>query len=87
MKSKTNCFNCQIILNSKIIHDKDYITLKDISDELGLSYNIIADISCQRKKNHAYKNFIYQPIINIKRINKKECLKKDNENFNECDDY
>jgi len=75
MKSKNNCFNCKINLNGDLIHDKDYPTLKDISSDIGLSYNIIADISSQRKKNHAYNNFKYQPKIDIQRINNKEVKK------------
>tara|TARA_R110000803_G_scaffold40122_6_gene86480 strand:+ start:6937 stop:7185 length:249 start_codon:yes stop_codon:yes gene_type:complete len=70
MKSKNNCFNCKIHLNGDLIHDEDYPTLKDISNDIGLSYNIIADISSQRKKNHAYNKFKYQPIIDIQRLNK-----------------
>ena len=80
MKSKNNCFNCKIHLNGDLIHDVDYVTLKDISNDIGLSYNIIADISSQRKKNHAYKNFKYQPQVDIQRINKnvKKLIKDEN---------
>ncbi len=87
MKSKTNCFNCQITLNNLSIHDKNYITLKDIADELGLTYNVVADISSGRKKNHSYLNFKYQPKIEITRINKnkKECLK--NHIIDNTEDY
>ena len=85
MKSKNNCFNCKISLNGNLIHDKDYITLKDISEDVGLSYNIIADISSNRKKNHAYNNFKYQPQIDIKRLNKN--VKKENLIVNDNEDY
>jgi len=72
MKSKTPCFNCLIEQNNNVLHDKDYITLKDISDDIGLSYSIIADLSSGRKKNAKYNKFIYHPKITIRRIDKKD---------------
>ena len=70
MKSQHNCFNCTITQMGKEIHNKDYITLKDISDDIGLSYSIIADISSGRKKNLKYNDFIYFPSVEIKRLPK-----------------
>ena len=83
MKSKTNCFNCQITQMNNVIHDKDYITLRDIANDIGLSYNQVADISAQRIKNNKYSKFKYFPKITIKRINRKD----DNEIPNEKEDY
>jgi hypothetical protein len=70
MKSKTNCFNCKITLNDNELHNKDYKSLKEISDDLGLSYAIIADLSNGRKQSKKYDKFKYQPKIEISRINK-----------------
>ena len=65
-----------------------FIVLKEISEDVGLSYNIIADISSNRKKNHAYKNFKYQPQIDIKRINKNvKNVKKENLIIDDNEDY
>ena len=71
MKSLTNCFNCIIEQNGNTLLDKNYITLKDIAEDIGLSYSIIADISSGRKKNQKYNKFKFMPHIEIRRINKK----------------
>ena len=76
MRSKNNCFNIKITQNENVLHDKDYVTLKDGADDIGLSYSIIADISCGRKKNKCYEKFKFMPHIEITRINKKECIKE-----------
>ena len=68
MKSKTNCWNCKITQQNNELHNKDYLTLKDLADDIGLSYNIVADISSKRKNNKKYDKFIYQPNIEINRI-------------------
>ena len=74
MKSKKNCWNCKITLQKLELHNKDYLSLKDLAGDIGLSYSIIADISSGRKKNKNYTNFIYQPVIEINRIKVKEIL-------------
>ncbi len=71
MKSQHNCFNCKITQNGQEVHNQDYTTLKDISDDIGLSYSIVADISSGRKKNLKYNNFKYFPKVEINRIQKK----------------
>jgi hypothetical protein len=76
MRSLKNCFNCEISQNGEILHNKDYITLRDISDDIGLSYSIIADISSGRKKNQKYNNFKFMPKIKITRL-----LNKTNNNM------
>ena len=38
------CWNLIIKLNEEILLDKEYKTLKDISDELQLSYNIVSEM-------------------------------------------
>ena len=70
MKSKKDCFNCKIVLNENELHNKDYKSLKEISEDLGLSYAIIADLSNGRKQSKKYDNFKYQPKIEISRISK-----------------
>tara|TARA_R110001599_G_scaffold335717_1_gene552963 strand:- start:387 stop:665 length:279 start_codon:yes stop_codon:yes gene_type:complete len=86
MKSKTNCWNCKIIQQNNELHNKDYLTLKEIADEIGLSYYIVADISSGRKTSKNYSKFIYQPIIKISRIKTNDLedlndLKETNENL------
>tara|TARA_R110002110_G_scaffold54567_2_gene156484 strand:+ start:966 stop:1208 length:243 start_codon:yes stop_codon:yes gene_type:complete len=74
MKSNTNCFNCKITQNHIVLHDEDYKTLKDISTDIGLSYNIIADISSKRKVNKKYSDFKFLPKIEIKRLDKTKII-------------
>jgi len=70
MKSKTNCFNCKITQNETELHNHDYQTLKDLADDIGLSYSIVADIHTNRRKNNKRKQFRFQPTIEITRIEK-----------------
>lgn len=74
MKSNSNCFNCKITQNDSVLHDQDYKTLKDISSDIGLSYNIIADISSKRKVNKKYNDFKFFPKIEIKRLDKTKII-------------
>ena len=83
MKSKKNCFNCKITQMNNVIHDKDYTTLKEIADYIGLSYNQIADISSQRIKSNKYNKFKYFPKIAINRINRKNDNDDDDEIYND----
>ncbi len=85
MKSSKPCFNCSIEQNDNIIHNKDYNTLKEIAEDIGLSYNQVADISAQRIKNNKYANFKFFPKITINRINRKNTIlenKEDQEDIN-----
>lgn len=70
MKSKTNCFNCKITQNDTELHNQDYLTLKDLADDIGLSYPIVADIHTGRRKDNKRKTFRFQPKIEISRIEK-----------------
>ena len=70
MKSKINCFNCKITQNDIQLHDQDYQTLKDLADDIGLSYHIVADLHSGRRKENKRQQFKYQPKIEISRIEK-----------------
>tara|TARA_R100000654_G_scaffold26188_1_gene49713 strand:- start:3102 stop:3314 length:213 start_codon:yes stop_codon:yes gene_type:complete len=62
-------FQVIIIFNKNIIHQHQYKNLKEISKELGMTYQQVADINCGRfKPKYISKNFIYQPEITIERI-------------------
>ena len=44
-------FNCKIYHNeNNILHDEYYKCLKDIADELGLTYQQVADLSSRKDK-------------------------------------
>jgi hypothetical protein len=68
MISKIPRFNCKITQQGVELHNKNYLTLKDIADELCLSYYIIANISTNRKPNKKTCNFIYFPKIEITKL-------------------
>jgi len=60
------CFGVIVSIGDTILHKEEYISLKDIAQELNLSYHQVADISAGRKKQNT--NFKYQPIIEINKI-------------------
>ena len=68
MISKIPRFNCKIIQQNIELHNKDYLTLKDIADDIGLSYHIVSNISSNRKPNKKTSNFIYFPKIIITKL-------------------
>ena len=59
------CWNLIIKLNEEILLDKEYKTLKDISDELQISYNIVSEMVLGRKKN---KSGRYEPQYIFSRL-------------------
>jgi len=91
MISKINRFNCKITQKGVELHNKDYLSLKDISNDIGLSYGIVANISCGRKPNKKSSDFIYFPKVEITKIdldyNELEKEKKErNKNKNKNND-
>ena len=66
-------FNCrvyQIVNNQEIeLLNKDFKSLKEISEELGLTYAQTASFSCRKQKLN-YKDFKFFPKIEINRIYK-----------------
>tara|TARA_R110002126_G_scaffold146267_1_gene292217 strand:- start:2031 stop:2270 length:240 start_codon:yes stop_codon:yes gene_type:complete len=67
---KENNYNCKIIdFNGNCIHNKDYRTLPEIAVDLQLSKDVIYNLSSRKGNyNTLYKNFKYQPKIEISRI-------------------
>ena len=67
-------FNCKIYHNigdstSMTLHNRDYNCLKDIANDIGLTYQQVADLS-SRKEKKKYQEFKYFPKIEITRIKK-----------------
>jgi hypothetical protein len=66
-------FNCKVYQNSEdreiILLCKDFKSLNEIAQELGLTYSQVADFSSRRPKKN-YKNFKFFPKIEINRIYK-----------------
>ncbi len=68
MKSKINRFNCKITQQGVELHNKDYLTLNEIASDIGLSYHIVANISCNRKPNKKSIEFKFYPKIEITKL-------------------
>lgn len=71
-------FNCKIYHDigentSMTLHNRDYKSLTDISNDLGLTYQQVADLS-SRKEKKKYQEFKYFPKIEITRIKKESNL-------------
>jgi hypothetical protein len=65
MKKKFNCIVKNH--NDEIIHDEKYCTLKDISEDLGLTNAMVYDLS-SRKRDLKYSKFRYYPKIEITKL-------------------
>ena len=62
-------FFVEIKFEDKIIHTDKYKSLTDIANNLGMTYQQVADINCGRyKPKFINKDFLYQPKIVIQRI-------------------
>tara|TARA_R110002124_G_scaffold77810_2_gene208108 strand:- start:293 stop:532 length:240 start_codon:yes stop_codon:yes gene_type:complete len=68
-KNKNN-YNCKVYdFEGTCIHDKDYIKLPDIAEDLKVSKDVVYNISSRPGNyNSQYKTFKYQPKINIVKI-------------------
>lgn len=51
------------------LHNQDYKSLRDIANDLGLTYQQVADLS-SRKERKKYQDFKFFPKIEINRIKK-----------------
>ena len=63
---KKLCYGVLVKIGDHILHEQDYISLRDIAEELNLTYYQVADISAGRKKFKT--NFKYQPEVHINKI-------------------
>ena len=63
-------FQCKIYYEDPNIVIMECVkkTLKELSQELGMSYQQVADISSKKRKRCDYQKFKYYPKIEIKKI-------------------
>ena len=62
-------FKVEIKFNDNIIHSNKYKSLKEIANNLGMTYQQVADINCGRfNPTYINKDFLFQPEIRIQRI-------------------
>tara|TARA_R110001592_G_scaffold164211_6_gene398254 strand:+ start:903 stop:1124 length:222 start_codon:yes stop_codon:yes gene_type:complete len=71
-------YNCKIYHNigentSMTLHNRDYKSLNDIANDLGLTYQQVADLSSRREKKK-YQQFKFFPKIDITRIKKESIV-------------
>jgi len=71
-------YNCKIYHNigentSMTLHNRDYKSLNDIANDLGLTYQQVADLS-SRKEKKKYQQFKFFPKIDITRIKKESIV-------------
>ena len=66
-------FNCKIYHDigentAMTLHNKDYKCLKEISEDLGLTYQQVADLSSrkEKKKYQEFKYFLTKRIVILK---------------------
>lgn len=59
------CWKLSISIDGNLMFIKDFKTLKEIADELNLSYNVVSEMSLGRKKNRRGK---YEPQYNFTRL-------------------
>tara|TARA_R110001592_G_scaffold311533_1_gene586431 strand:+ start:296 stop:508 length:213 start_codon:yes stop_codon:yes gene_type:complete len=65
-------FKVEIKFNDNIIHSNYYKSLRDIANNLGMTYQQVADINCGRfNPTYINKDFLFQPEIIIQRIKNK----------------
>lgn len=63
--TQKNCYNLKVMMNGIETLNKDFKTLRDISNELGFSYNKVVEL--KRKKNKIIKG-TYEPHYIIDKI-------------------
>jgi hypothetical protein len=61
-------FICRVCVGETEIHSGEYKTLKEIAQDLSLSYQQVADISVGRYKKFRKTSFKYQPQVFIQKI-------------------
>tara|TARA_R100000654_G_scaffold6346_2_gene16710 strand:- start:10943 stop:11194 length:252 start_codon:yes stop_codon:yes gene_type:complete len=61
-------YNVLVRIGEQIIHNKNYRCLKEIGEDLNLTYQQTADISTNRANKFLNNKFKYAPQISIKKI-------------------
>ena len=63
-----NRFTCIVMLGDNCLHKEEYKTLQEISDDLNLTYQQVADCSSGRPNKIFNNKFKYSPQIRIEKI-------------------
>tara|TARA_R100001015_G_C4634648_1_gene201617 strand:+ start:4889 stop:5218 length:330 start_codon:yes stop_codon:yes gene_type:complete len=72
--SKTNkkCWSVVITQGDIELHNKEYTTLKEAGNDLGLSYSQICELGPNGRNKKRAIHFKFMPDIKITKLNKKE---------------
>ena len=68
-KTNKKCWKVFIKQGDEILHNKDYSTLKDASEDLGLTYSQICELGPKGRCKKKSLNFKFMPTISITKIN------------------
>ena len=63
-----NRFSCVVSIGDTQLHHGEYKTLKEIAEDLQLTYQQVADISVGRFRKSDKNIFKYQPQIKIQKL-------------------
>ena len=66
--TKKNCWKVSVILDDKVLHSKEYSTLKVAGDELGLTYAQMFELGPKGRKKKCKNTFKYTPDIIVEKI-------------------
>lgn len=67
-KTNKKCWKVFIKQNENILHDKEYTTLKEASEDLGLTYSQICELGPNGRCKKKSLNFKFMPSIQITKI-------------------
>ena len=67
-KTNKKCWKVFIKQNDNILHDKEYTTLKEASEDLGLTYSQICELGPNGRCKKKSLNFKFMPSIQITKI-------------------
>ena len=70
------CWKCEVINQNEIVYENQYATLKQIANDLGLSYSQVVELSSGRKKDNKRR---YDTNYRFTRINKNDEDIQDND--------
>ena len=68
LTTKKFCWNCKVVLGGEMLLDRDFRTLKSISEELGIKYHIVSELAPTGRKKKILKNSKYFSDVIITRL-------------------
>ena len=76
-KTIKKVWNCSINVAGNELHNKDYTTLQELANDLGLSYSQAYELAPNGRVKKTTNNFKYKPNINITRIGNIGAIKQE----------